>query len=378
MATIKHRKFTADRFLDKFKGQEEVLWTYLARWCDNLPDFPEERTLDGFKAYLKDAPQNCEAHEEMIEGLYKAHDLSTKQGYENLWDAITQNQVDIDPDHELHREVLALKLLTEDPPTFQLAVDMWSVSKVVGFVAYKGKEPREIPELTDELISTFESRLRGLFTEYKGERKVLIRHFKDGLAVNFIVYHEVRQKAELVFEGANGAHEVNPLIFRPVRQDFLTYLPSAGKIEIETPVQKDRDSMRRAFGEVCLNDASFFEEQDSEDILDFTPLRKPDFEFDLDGEDKAVLTEIYFRAHQRHGPRFTIASEHAFETLDLNGLRHHLETAEIRAVKIKLTFPENKRGKSIHLSGKNKIAFNRSTRVEEVFGYLKRWGLLRE
>lgn len=131
----------------------------------------------------------------MIEGLYKAHDLSTKQGHEILSDAMDQNGINLDPDHELHVQVLALKLLNEDKATFDFATNMWTISKVDKFVTFKGKGPKEIPYLEDETIRRFETELKALFAAHEGERKVLVRHFKDGEAVNFIVYHEERKKA---------------------------------------------------------------------------------------------------------------------------------------------------------------------------------------
>lgn len=81
MAQIKHRPFNADRFLDKFGEHEEILWAYLARWKGALPEFLEERTLATFKDYLTPPPQKSPEFEQIIEGLYKAHDLSTKQGH---------------------------------------------------------------------------------------------------------------------------------------------------------------------------------------------------------------------------------------------------------------------------------------------------------
>ena len=192
MAQIKHRPFNADRFLDKFGQHEEVLWAYVERWQSSLPDFPAERTIESFKIYLKTPPQNSPEFEQMIEGIYKAHDLSSKHGHEILFDAMDQLRVNVDPEHELHVQVLALKLLNEDPTAFELATNLWTISKVDKFVSFKGREPKDIPPLEDATIREFETQLRAMFAEHKGDRQVLVRHFKDGEAVNFIVYHEER------------------------------------------------------------------------------------------------------------------------------------------------------------------------------------------
>lgn len=298
----------------------------------------------------------------MIEGLYGAHDLATDLGHDLLYDAMAQFQVQIDPDHDLHREVLSLKVLTEEPDVFQLATNMLAVSKSQGFCAFKGKAAKDILKLDDEVIASFETRLKEMFTSHKGERKVKVRHFRDGDAINFIVYHEERQKAELIFDAGNGSTEVNPLIFRPVRQDVLTYMPNVGKIEIETRTEKDRDAMRKTFGEVCLEDSNFFEETDSEKILNLSVLQKRDFSFDPDDGHHVTLTELTFQPRQAHIPRFTVSSRNVFETLETNDLRETLETWPIKSAKIKIHFAPNDRGKTICLSGTNKISFNRSSR----------------
>ncbi len=378
MAQIKHRPFNADRFLDKFGEHEEVLWAYVEQWQASLPKFPEERTIESFKTYLKTPPQNSPEFEQMIEGIYKAHDLSTTHGHEILFDAMDQLRVNIDPEHELHVQVLALKLLVEDPTAFQLATNIWTVSKVDKFVTFKGREPKEIPPLENEIIHQFEKQLREMFAQHKGDRKVLIRHFKDNEAVNFIVYHEERKKAELTFHDETGEQTVDPLIFRPARQDFLSYLPNMGKIEIETATQKDRDAMRKAFGKVCLDDEDFFEDAGSEELNNFNVLQEQDFAFDVETGNQAFLTEVYFSVNQIGEPKFRIKSKDVFETLHRQQLLSCFRSANIREAKVKILFPGNRRGKTITLSGTNKIAFNRSTHVEEVFAYLKRWGLLVE
>jgi hypothetical protein len=378
MAQIKHRPFNADRFLDKFAEHENVLWPYLDRWQAALPAFPEERTIQTFKAYLKQPPQDSPEFEQMVEGIYKAHDLSTKHGHEIIFDAMDQLCANIDPEHELHVQVLALKLLVEDPVAFELATSIWTISKVDKFVTFKGKEPKEIPELEDDTIRLFEDELKTMFAAHKGDRKVLIHHFKDGKAVNFIVYHEERKKAELTFQTDTGQQMVDPLIFRPVRQDFLTYLPNAGKIEIETPTEKDRDAMRKSFGKVCLSDEDFFEEDGSEELLNFKVLQEQEFAFDLEDGDQAFLAEAYFSTNQMNAPKFRITSKDVLDTLRRENLLQTFQQSSIREAKIKIIFNGTRRGKTITLSGTNKIAFNRSTHVEEVFGYLKRWGLLLE
>ena len=85
--------------------------------------------------------------------------------------------------------------------------------------------------------------------------------------------------------------------------------------------------MRKAFGEVCLGDAEFFEEEGSDATVDLSALASPDFDFQLDDGDTAKLTEIIYKLPQQHAPTFSIRSKDAFATLEMNGMRAALEDA---------------------------------------------------
>jgi hypothetical protein len=64
------------------------------------------------------------------------------------------------------------------------------------------------------------------------------------------------------------------------------------------------------------------------------------------------------------------------ETLDKNYLRKRLAGGTIRKAVFKITFPDDRRGKRVELSGTNKIKFKRATHAEEVFSYLSNWGVV--
>ena len=107
-------------------------------------------------------------------------------------------------------------------------------------------------------------------------------------------------------------------------------------------------------------------------------LQEQEFAFDLEEGDQAFLAEVYFSSNQMNAPKFRITSKDVLDTLRRENLLQTFQQSSIREAKIKIIFNGTRRGKTITLSGTNKIAFNRSTHVEEVFGYLKRWGLLVE
>ncbi len=294
MATIKHRSFNKHSFLDKFAGHERVLAAFFAPYADDLPGFPAQACIESIKKYLEAPPDSCPRYGQLYEELQMAYDLSDNRGHEALIDAINITGVNLDPLHQLHAEVLALKCLVESKETFQTATAILRFDKVEKFAIYKGKEPKALLPLDEQLENTFAHELKALFRSFKGDIRVRVRSFKDEDVTNFVVYHEVRPRAELIFSksdnGVNGS--VDPLFYRPARQDFFSYLPNLGRIEIDAANDKDCAAMRRAFGKVCLGDPEFFEGEDSVCIHSLDALKSPDFSFTLNAGDQAVLTYL--------------------------------------------------------------------------------------
>jgi hypothetical protein len=377
MAQIKHRPFNADRFLDKFRGNEAALTAYLGLWDGLIPGLPEPFEVDAFKDFLKTPPEDCRPFEEMVEGLYQAYDLCTPQGDELMHEAAETNRSPLAAVHDVPREIFALRLRTEDQVSFELASNLLTVLHVDQFATFKGKEARAVEDV-DAVVEALKAELQSLFSDRKGSDKVLVKYFADGDILNFIIYHEERVKAEIQLQEDGTTLTVQPLIFRPARQDFISYFPDEGKIQIDNPSEKERESMRKAFGEVCLGDAEFFEEEGSDATVDLSALASPDFDFQLDDGDTAKLTEIIYKLPQQHAPTFSIRSKDAFATLEMNGMRAALEDADIQSAKIKLVLPGNRRGKTITLKPPNRLSFNRSTQADRVMDYLSRWNLVEE
>lgn len=375
MSSPQHRVFNADRFLDKFSGHEPILAAHLARWHDRLPHPPALFTVAAFKTYLKSPPHQCPAFEAMVAGLYHAYDLSTKQGHELMADAIEQSACDLPGLHDLPREVLALRLQIEAPATFELATHYLWASQVDKFVTYRGKGPRAIADVP-AAVDRFTAQLGALFAHRKGTDKVVVQHFAEADVLNFIVYHERRMTAEIELKVDGGSVVVKSRTFRPARQDFLAYYPETGRLEIETPIKKERDLMRTAFAECCLGESDFFSGEGAEASIHLQNLAAPDFTLAVDDDHKAVLREIVFALPQTHAPTITVNSKDALASLDLNALRPTLAAARIKSARIALAFGEGKRPKSIELGGTNMLSFNRATRASDVLAYLRRWQLL--
>ncbi len=373
MAVLKHRIFNADRFIDKFAEHEAVLAAHLARWPTLV--CPDPLTTESFKEYLKAPPPNDSAFEDMVDGLYQAYDFCNKQGHELLNEAIELNQLELPGLHDASKEVLALRLQIEDPSTFALACDMLFASQVDKFVTYKGSSPRQIQDVAPPL-ALFRAKLGEYFATRKGSDKIVIKHFTDGTAHNFIVYHERRVTAELEIKQQGTTTTLTSRKYRPVRQDFIAYYGDTGRLEIETPIQKERDLMRVAFATSFFNDEAFFSGTNSEVAINLEKLREPGFAFSADDGHYVTLKELTFKLPQLHSPSFSVRSRDAFSTLAMNQMTQAVAGAEIKSAVISISFARGTRAKRVTLTHTNSLSFSRATHVTEVFAYLRRWQLL--
>lgn len=371
MAQIKHRPFNADRFLDKFKGHEAYLHAYLAKWLLQIPGLNGAVEVEAFKDFLKSPPASCRPFEEMVKGLYRAYDLCTSNGEEIMREVADAEASPLRYAHDVHREIFALRLLVEDEAVFDLAEGLNYFQQLDRFTTFKGKGACSVLSI-DEAAAAFKAELETFFMSRKGSDKVIVRHFLDEGVINFIVYHEERRKADIRFEGSR----VTPIIYRPARQDFISFFQSDGRLQIDNPSVKETAAMRQAFGRVCLGDEDFFESVGADSVIDLTLLADPDYTLETDSRELARLTEIHFILPQAQQPKFTVASRNVFESLELNGLRAALASGTIRSAKLNLILLGTKRPKSILLKMPNRLSFNRATHAERVQEYLKRWGLL--
>jgi len=170
--------------------------------------------------------------------------------------------------------------------------------------------------------------------------------------------------------------KVSPTILRPAQQDFISYNNETGQLEIEAGFEKEETALRKAFAECCLKDEDFFDSPGSSDRLNLARIAEDDFDMPVDEDHSALLAELHFKLHQTHGPSFVVRSKNVMETLEKNYLRKHLAGGTIRRAVFKIMFPDDRRGKRIELSGTNKVKFKRATHAEDVFRYLKNWGIV--
>jgi len=373
MVMAKHRVFNADRFLDKFQAREAILRNYVELWHGKLELNTATLDVPRFKDFLVEG--YSDSKNESLEGLYRAYDLCSERGHEDLVAACRDLGYAPDPDGILPVECLSLKVRTENEDAFNLAYDRYTLWQAERFSIYRGREARAIIDLTAS-ARRFEMKLAEIFKEDKSSDRVLVRQYQEGPYANFIIYHEKRTKAELVFKGTPTRPKVLPTVFRPAQQDFISYNRETGQVEIEARFENEEATLRKHFAECCLGDSDFFEGAEACNRLNLARIADEDFGVPVDEDHTAALIELHFSLRQKHGPLFVVRSKDTLETLELNYLRKRLAGGAIRRAIFKITFPDDRRGKRIELSGTNKIKFKRATHAEAVFRYLKNWGVM--
>lgn len=370
----KHRKFNADRFLDRFQGQEHLIRAYVRKFEKVKLDVAD-LDVPRFKEFL--VRDESEGKDELVEGLYQAFDLCTDHGHEALI-AVCQEWPGFDPDADgsLPVECLSLKVRTENEDAFDFAYARNTLWQAERFTIVRGKSARPIADPA-AAAERLREKLATIFKIDKKSERVIIRHYTEGNRTNFVIYHERHTKAELTFAGTKARLKVAPTVLRPAQQDFVSYDRTTGQVEIETRFEKEEASIRSAFAECCLDDATFFDDGDAASRIDFSRIAAPGFELRVRPRDKAALVALRFSLPQAFEPAFEIRSKNVLATLDNNHLRPHLAAGRIQRATFKIVFPDDARGKRVELSGTNSVKFNRATHADEVFAYLADWNVLR-
>lgn len=373
MGKLKHRTFNADRFLDKFQGQEIILRSFVGLWDGRLGLDTTSLDVPHFKEYLVNG--DGDGKDDLIESLYMAYDLCTERGHEDLVSACDECSYSPNGNGELPVECLSLKVRTENEDAFTLAYDRYNLWRAERFTIFRGKSAAGIVD-AGAASSAFQAKLAEIFKDHKNSDRVLVRHYQEGAYTNFIVYHEKRVKAELIFKGTRMRPKVSPTILRPAQQDFISYNNETGQLEIEAGFEKEETALRKAFAECCLKDEDFFDSPGSSDRLNLARIAEDDFDMPVDEDHSALLAELHFKLGQTYRPSFVVRSKNVMETLEKNYLRKRLAGSTIQRAVFKIMFPDDRRGKRIELSGSNKIKFKRATHAEDVFRYLRNWGII--
>lgn len=372
----KHRSFNADRFLDKFHGQEQILRGFVAIWREGLPSLNVDTlTVDRFKQWL--AEGSDPGKDDLLEALYQVYDLCTEVGEANLRASCEQWGYDPDPNNTLPFECLVLLVRTGKKSIFLDVYDRYRFSNAERFSLFQGESAKPITNLK-RTTKALQRRLAREFKKSKNSERVLVRSYEEAGKVNFVIYHEKRTHATLVIKGtANKQLRVRPHIFRPAQQDFVSYDPESGRIEIEAGVASEETKLRDCFAEVCFNDIAFFAGPRSDDRINLQTLTRPGFALTCPQGVTAILTSASYSLPQVEDPAFTVRSKDVLATIQRNVPNHEFSRADLSKAIFKIFFQGDRRGKRVELTGTKSIKFNRATHAEEVYSLLTEWGILR-
>jgi hypothetical protein len=303
------------------------------------------------------------------------YDLCTPRGLEDLYAACRDSDYEPDPGGALPVELLSVKVRTQKEEIFNLAYDRCTVRQAKRFSIYQGKKGLAISNI-GAARKRFQKALADAFQGDKYSDRVLVRQYQDGGYLNFIVYHEQRTQSLLLFKGTTADPTVSPIVLRPAQQDFISYHAETGQAEFEARYESEEIALRQRFAQSYFGEADLFEKPEAAKRLTLAPIADPKFSMPVDDADSAVLIELHFSLKQAYGPYFIVKSKDVFKTLEANHLGSKLQGDRIKHATFKITFPDDRRGKRVELSGTNKISFNRQTHAEDVFRYLKSWGIL--
>jgi len=371
------KRFLAHKFLDHFEDHLPLLRACAATWNGKLSLAKPDFTLDEIKAFIDH--DKSSAHDELVEALTRARDLADERGRNLFAEAATRLRIELPMMANLAPEIVAVRILVEQKDVFNVAYDLLKVQKVDSFTTYRGKEAKVIVDLPAK-VEAYRLKLAAHFKESKDSEEVIIRIVVDDAVTNLIIYHEDNARSEHKFEkNPDGSRKICPFSFRAAKQDVLTYRPASGRIEIATRWPKEERAMRSLFGEVCLDDKDFFEGPGAKKALALPKVTKADFALPVDEGHSAVISLIEFFLKEDFEPTFTIKSKNVLATLKSHGFLEKLVAARIKCVELKVMFPDSKRGgQRIVLRGDNKLAFKRTSHSNEIFNYLRKWGLLAE
>lgn len=373
----KHRTFHADKFLDKFQGNEPILRAFLKLWKKQLGIDATKVDVPSFKEWLHKG--KSEAKNEVIEELHRVYDLcgDNEFGIATLLSIAERFKYFPDPNHELHIECLSMKMRAEKEEVFNLAYDNYSMARAERYSVYCGKEALAVSNVAGK-VTAFKTALERSFTKQKNTDRVLVRWFIDGDSINVIVYHEKRTKATLLMKRNKSSVKVFPNIHRPAQQDFICYNNKTGWIEIEASNEKEEATLRRTFAKHFLSDEEFFDYEGANKCLAFEAIANTQFSLNVPTGEQAKLVELHFGLDQDGEPFLPLRSDDVLRTLDINGLRNKLVGDKITRAVFRILFPGEKRPKRVEVYAGNRMKFNRSSHVDDIFRLLREWGILRE
>jgi hypothetical protein len=369
----KQRKFNARRLFDAFAHNINELESLFQEF---KIDAGLEFTPESACSAILDGPT---VPEDFTTLLYELHDLATPEGLEAVEAAIDRFAVSAPIPGDITPAVAALRLRNANRDAFQHALDrLFAAGLQGGSVAmFPGRSAIPIP---DEKVAAegFERELNKKLSEWRGALAFQIRPYTDGQRLVILVFCE--RTAEVQLEFAPGKKALKSSIRRPVLQDMVLYNQDTGELEIEARHEKHREILRSAFAFGVMGDDGFFPIEAETRVLNLQNLLLRNFDLPVRSGHTAIVTGIKVK-HVGDGKPVTLgfgATRHdLIAFIRARNSMGMIEGGKVTGLRIELVLgPRRADRKSIELTGDNRIKFNRSTRTDDVYQYLRDWELM--
>jgi hypothetical protein len=314
--------------------------------------------------------------------LYELRDLSDQEGLEQIEAAINRYAIQV-PILEpgIPPVVAALRLRNADPAAFQHALDRLFAAGLQGksVALFPGRAALDVG---DEQVAAngFEAEMRRKLAHAKDAPGFTIRSYSDSRRLVILVFCERAAAVELEFDSSRI--ELKSSIRRPVIQDMVIYNQDTGELEIEASYKKHREILRSAFAVGVMGDERFFSIEEETRVLSLQSLPRRDFALPVipGSGHSAMITGIKVKHLDEEKPVSVGFGTNRQDIIDFIRNRDGMGMIEggvITGVRIELVLgPRRMDRKSIELTGSNRIKFNRSTRSEDVYDYLRHWSLM--
>lgn len=371
-----HRKFNVRTLFDAFLNQINELQSLFAEFGVQVDEAFSPATAG---AAILDGP---EVPDEFTTLLHELNDLSGPEGLEHVEAAVNRYRISAPIiESGILPAVAALRLRNADPEAFRHALDRLFAAGLQGksVALFPGRAAREV---ADEHLAAkgFEDELGKKLSEWKDALGFTIRPYTDGRRLVILVFCERAATVELEFD--NTKRTVKSNIRRPVIQDMVVYAPDTGELEIEASHRNHREILRSAFAVGVMGDEGFFKIEEETRVLNLQSLLRRDFALPVQpgSGHSAIITGIKVKHLGGERPvtlGFGANRLDVIEFIRNRGCMKMIEGGVITGVRIELVLGQRRMDrKSIELSGSNRIKFNRSTRSEDVYEYLRKWTLM--
>lgn len=286
---IDKKKFNEKRFVNHVPLP--LFKEFLSKYEESLPGV-ELATLDTEKLFDLLLNTSDDYPGEMAEALHQMNDLCRPECFDQIIHLARDQGIKLlDVDEEVAIEELAMRAYLRAPRAFQRVWDEELIQSSNFPGEWAGKDERDI-EVSSKKLNAFKKALRDHYqAEYQGDF-CRITDYDDEDEINFIIRHGSRWVRETKEEGG----EEQTFIFRPTRQDLISYDCVRGMIKVKARREDEQTILRDLFAEHIVGDKRFFDHDGHDQLYTLEPLKAKGTSFEFTGglgaDDQVTVCEM--------------------------------------------------------------------------------------